>query len=243
VPPLGFKELPPLNLGFQDVEAPPSPLPPHEVNPLPPLNLGFDDNVIQERHASLPPLVWGFEGNAAGDVDSPPLSSDVDMESEMLSLPPLDFGFQETVSHEGHGGLPPLNMGFEDDNAASDQSLPPAIRGQHGNLPPLNLGFEEPQEDIAPPSQEAMAPLNLGFREPVLDVLSRAHDAMEKAVEKLAEFDVEGHPAREWVQSQIQACQQMQVLYRQMVVHRKSKLGVHGMLHMLRTVGPDHVRE
>jgi hypothetical protein len=194
------------------------------------------------------------------------------MESEMLSLPPLDLGFQEIVSQEGHGRLPPLNMGFQDDNAASDQSLPPAIRGQHRNLPPLNLGFEEPQEDIAPPSQEAMPPLNLGFREPVLDVLSRAHDTMERAVEKLAEFDVEGHPAREWAQSQIQACQQMQVLYRQMVVHeghparewaqsqiqacqqmqvlyrqmvvhRKSRLGVHGMLHMLRTVGPDHVRE
>jgi hypothetical protein len=161
----------------------------------------------------LPPLNWGFE-----DVHAPP-----------SLLPPLKLGFEEIVTQEGH--------------ATSDHSLPPAIRGQHGNLPPLNLGFEEPQEDSAPPSQEEMPPLNLGFREPVLDVLSRAHDSMDRAVEKLAEFDVEGHPAREWAQSQIQACQQMQVLYRQMIVHRKSKLAVHGMLHMLRTVGPDHVTE
>jgi hypothetical protein len=79
--PPALDALPPLNLGFQEVDAPPFPLPPHEANPLlplylgfqeaspayslPPLNLGSDDHVMQERDASLPPLVWGFEGDAA----------------------------------------------------------------------------------------------------------------------------------------------------------------------------------
>jgi hypothetical protein len=202
-----------------------------EAPPLPPLNLGFEDAPAPVALDELPPLNLGFQ-DVQVPSPLPPLNLGFDdvIQERHAGLPPLVWGFEEIVSQAGHRVLPPLNMGFEDDNSASDQSLPPAgIRGQHGNLPPLNLGFEEPQEDGAP--------------EPVLDVLSRAHDTMERAVEKLAEFDVEGHPARKWAQSQIQACQQMQVLYWQMVVHRKSRLGVHRMLHMLRTVGPDHVRE
>jgi hypothetical protein len=217
---MGFEEappLPPLNLGFREVDDALPPL--NHASPVPPLNLGF-----REVDDALPPLNLGFQ-----EVDDalPPLNLGFE------ELPPLNLGFQDVEAPPSP--LPPLNLGFEEivtqeRHATSDQSLLPAIRGQHGNLPPLNLGFEELQEDM-------------GFREPVLDVLSRAHDSMDRAVEKLAEFDVEGHPAREWAQTQIQACHQMQVLYRQMVVHRKSRRGVHGMLHMLRTVGPDHVRE
>jgi hypothetical protein len=165
--------------------------------------------------------------------------ADIDIES----LPPLDLGFQEIFTQEGNGSLPPLNLGFQEDNAASDEALPPVMQEQHANLPPLNLGFEEPHDNLPPPSQEALPPLNLGFREPLMDLLSRAHDTMDRAIDKLAEFDVEGHPARAWVRTQIQACEQMQVLYRQMVLHCRSRLGVYRTLHMICTVGPEHVRE
>ena len=127
-----------------------------------------------------------------------------------------------------HEGMPPLDFGFQDitmdrhesiqENAAHDQALSPVMEERHDMLPPLDLGF----------------------REPVLDVLNRAYSTMERAIEKLQEFDVEGNPARDWARRQIQACSQMQALYRQMALHRRTRRGVMRTLHLVRTVGPAH---
>ena len=156
---------------------PPDSPPADDEPPLPP------DCPPANSAPPLPALVWGFEG-----VDVPP--GDVDMDS----LPPLNFGFQET---------------FEDaDDAAMDEALPP---------------------------------LDLGFREHVKDELKRAHDLMERAINRLDELNVEENPARDHVRNQIQVCLQMQALYVHMAMQRRSTRALLRTTHMVRTAGPEHM--
>ena len=231
----------PLNMGFQDS---PSPLPPQGADPLPPLDLGFQEPA--ESH-SLPPLQLGFNDHVVEEL--PPLNlgfnspmpqspSGVDMASRL----PLDLGFSDVVMDEA---FPPPPVNQERHDILPSPPPPPSIIQE--NLPPLNMGFQDDDATLPPPAvnqeQDDMPQLDMGFREPIMDVLQRAHDTLVRAIERLAEHDVEGDPARGLARSQILACEQMQAIYRQMAIHYRARLGLHRTLHMLRTIGPQNVSE
>ena len=183
---------------------------------LPPLTWGFEDvdePPLPPLNSPLPALVWGFEGM----VDEPPLPPDSPPANSAPPLPALVWGFEGV-------DVPPGDVDMD-------------------SLLPLNFGFQETFEDEDDAAMdEALPPLDLGFREHMKDELKRAHDLMERAINKLDELNVEENPARDHsVRNQIQVCFQMQALYVHMAMQRRSTRALLRTTHMVRTAGPEHM--
>ena len=147
-------------------------------------------------------------------VDEPPLPPDSPPADSAPPLPALVWGFEGV-------DVPPGDVDMD-------------------SLPPLNFGFQEDEDDDAA-MDEALPPLDLGFREHMKDELKRAHDLMERAINRLDELNVEENPARDHVRNQIQVCLQMQALYVHMAMQRRSTRALLRTTHMVRTAGPEHM--
>lgn len=230
--------------------------------PLPPIEWAFEEvedalpeNAIQvddplpalDPRPKLPPIQWDFEDSL------PPREHPMPVDEEAPPLPSLHWDFEELDDSLPNPvpvaeGAPPLPVAEEAPpllplkwNASSLPALKWEFK-EPSSLPPLEWAFQEPppeapmpeDEDSMPVDVEALPPLDGNLR----DLLHRAYLAMERATDKLSEFDEKGDPARDMARNQIQAGMQMQALYRQVEMYGRLREGMGSTLHVLRSVGP-----